>query len=55
MDIVVSKITPIYLVCERGLIMSVPKRSAGVKIVVDCTLRIIREARSFRLFLVLVC
>ena len=39
MDIVVSKITPIYLVCERGLIMSVPKRSAGVKTVLDYTLK----------------
>ena len=31
-DMVVSKIAPIFPVCEEGLIMSVPKRSGGI----DC-------------------
>ena len=41
---VVSKIAPIFLACEEGLIQF--QSEAGVEIVVDYTLRISREAPS---------
>ena len=51
-DIVVSKIAPIFLACEEGLIQF--QSEAGVEIVADYNLRISRNAQSC-LCLVLVC
>ena len=44
---VVSKIAPIFLACEEGLIMSVPKRSRGR----DCCGLYFENKRSSVLFL----